>query len=64
MREKEQQSCDQCDAVVINGVFCHQFGCTNNMPEENWEDLTLFTEKENEKSKESKLQPENNAKLR
>jgi len=21
--------CDQCEAVVINGVFCHEIGCPN-----------------------------------
>lgn len=21
--------CDQCSAAVINGVFCHEFGCSN-----------------------------------
>lgn len=23
------KKCDQCEAVVINGVFCHETGCPN-----------------------------------
>lgn len=26
-------SCDQCAALVINGVPCHETGCVNNKPE-------------------------------
>jgi hypothetical protein len=22
--------CDQCEAVMINGVFCHETGCPNS----------------------------------
>jgi len=24
-----RKSCDQCVAVMINGVFCHETGCPN-----------------------------------
>lgn len=24
------RSCDQCQAAVINGVFCHEAGCPNH----------------------------------
>lgn len=24
-----KKSCDQCVAVMINGVFCHEHGCPN-----------------------------------
>lgn len=24
-----QIQCDQCNAVMINGTFCHEAGCTN-----------------------------------
>ena len=43
---EEKQSCDQCDWTVINGIFCHEFGCPNNTPEENWEYLELFPTEE------------------
>jgi hypothetical protein len=23
-------SCDQCEAAMINGVFCHESGCVNS----------------------------------
>ena len=23
-------NCDQCEAVMINGVFCHETGCPNS----------------------------------
>lgn len=25
----KHQACDQCQAAVINGVFCHETGCPN-----------------------------------
>jgi hypothetical protein len=28
MAQKEF-GCDQCDAAMINGVFCHEIGCPN-----------------------------------
>lgn len=27
--EKESAGCDQCNAAMINGVFCHETGCPN-----------------------------------
>jgi hypothetical protein len=26
---KERIRCDQCEAAMINGVFCHESGCPN-----------------------------------
>ena len=28
--------CDQCEAAMINGVFCHETGCPNSR--KTWED--------------------------
>ena len=28
--------CDQCEAVMINGVFCHETGCPNAKRERQW----------------------------
>ncbi len=28
-RKKKDNSCDQCTAAMINGVFCHEIGCPN-----------------------------------
>lgn len=25
----KRKNCDQCIAVMINGVFCHEHGCPN-----------------------------------
>lgn len=25
-----RKTCDQCEALVINGVFCHETGCPNS----------------------------------
>ncbi len=27
------KTCDQCEALVINGVFCHEQGCPNEKKE-------------------------------
>jgi hypothetical protein len=29
-REVAQMTCDQCQALYINGVFCHELGCPNS----------------------------------
>jgi hypothetical protein len=29
-REGNRVSCDQCSALMINGVFCHETGCPNS----------------------------------
>ena len=26
---KIKKHCDQCNALVINGIFCHEHGCPN-----------------------------------
>lgn len=26
---KKDNRCDQCEAAMINGVFCHEIGCPN-----------------------------------
>jgi hypothetical protein len=26
----DKSKCDQCEAVMINGVFCHETGCPNS----------------------------------
>jgi hypothetical protein len=46
MNEKKRESkkafrCDQCEAAMINGVFCHEAGCPNrykvyDAEEERW----------------------------
>ena len=27
---ESKAKCDQCDALYINGVFCHETGCPNS----------------------------------
>ena len=27
MRNPETNQCDQCEALMINGVYCHETGC-------------------------------------
>jgi len=27
--KRHQMRCDQCEAAMINGVFCHETGCPN-----------------------------------
>lgn len=29
MVSKRRFRCDQCEAAMINGVFCHEHGCPN-----------------------------------
>ena len=28
-KQKQRVACDQCEAAMINGVFCHETGCPN-----------------------------------
>jgi len=30
IRKGSPKSCDQCQAAIINGVFCHETGCVNS----------------------------------
>ncbi len=30
--------CSQCEALVINGVACHETGCPNSRRQRNWRD--------------------------
>lgn len=30
MATKTRVRCDQCEAAMINGVFCHETGCPNS----------------------------------
>jgi 3-oxoacyl-[acyl-carrier-protein] synthase III len=30
--------CDKCDSMIVNGVFCHEFGCENSNKRYNKED--------------------------
>ena len=36
---KEARGCDQCNAAMINGVFCHETGCPNARKEREQEEL-------------------------
>lgn len=41
--------CNQCEAMMINNVFCHEPGCPNeskvwNPEEESWQDEELENE--------------------
>lgn len=27
--KRVKKSCNQCEALVINGIFCHEHGCPN-----------------------------------
>jgi len=29
MVKKERKQCDSCQALMINGIFCHETGCPN-----------------------------------
>ena len=29
MQPEVDASCDQCEALMINGVYCHEQGCPN-----------------------------------
>lgn len=29
LEEISEYGCDQCQAITINGVFCHEHGCEN-----------------------------------
>ena len=29
MRHRKPKRCDQCVALMINGVYCHEIGCPN-----------------------------------
>jgi hypothetical protein len=29
-------NCDQCQALMINGVFCHETGCPNDRESGEW----------------------------
>ena len=33
--KKEARGCDQCEAAMINGVFCHETGCPNSRKRNN-----------------------------
>jgi uncharacterized OB-fold protein len=37
--DKEAAGCNQCDAAVINGVFCHETGCPNARKEREQEQM-------------------------
>jgi hypothetical protein len=37
--EKKAAGCDQCEAAMINGVFCHETGCPNRKRKFEHEDL-------------------------
>jgi hypothetical protein len=36
----DSNSCNQCEALMINGIYCHETGCPNRMepvrPTEKW----------------------------
>ncbi len=36
MDTQKRIKCDQCEALMINGVFCHETGCPNS--KKTWED--------------------------
>ena len=29
-RDMAKMHCERCDALMINGVFCHEIGCPNS----------------------------------
>lgn len=38
------KTCDQCDAMLVNGFFCHEVGCPNSakrydVESDTWEDV-------------------------
>lgn len=37
--EKKAAGCDQCDAAMINGVFCHEHGCPNKKKQMHDDDM-------------------------
>lgn len=39
--EKNARGCDQCEAAMINGVFCHETGCPNARKEREQEDMEM-----------------------
>jgi|SRR5579864_940975 len=39
--KKEARGCDQCNAAMINGVFCHETGCPNKRKEREQEDMEM-----------------------
>lgn len=44
---KERIKCDQCEACMINGVFCHETGCPNSRREwinGDWVDVRICWE--------------------
>jgi hypothetical protein len=32
MARKRVKRCDQCVALMINGIYCHEIGCPNARP--------------------------------
>lgn len=34
---KKREKCDQCEALMINGVYCHEHGCPNK-----WKDSARY----------------------
>lgn len=49
--EKVARGCDQCEATMINGVFCHETGCPNQRREK------LEREQEDMEMESSKIEP-------
>jgi hypothetical protein len=48
--EKIARGCDQCEAAMINGVFCHETGCPNARKEREQEDIEMESKIEPKKS--------------
>ena len=49
MIENNATICDKCDYDIINGIFCHEFGCENihrryNKEEDAWEQVYFCDE--------------------
>jgi energy-coupling factor transporter ATP-binding protein EcfA2 len=43
--EKVARGCDQCEATMINGVFCHEHGCPNSRKQHEQEDIEMESSK-------------------
>lgn len=51
-----RQSCDQCCASMINGVFCHEHGCPNRGKIYDADSLTWKSERDFEPEEDDEYQ--------
>lgn len=50
---KQARGCDQCEASMINGVFCHETGCPNSRKKHTEEDVEASSKKASLNAKKS-----------